>query len=169
MSEEYESILKSITELKVKIPSLLDIVDEVLAHETRFKSIDEKTQLFIEQLQDFKKQLKSLELNNSKLKELAEDDNNVTVAIVFLEELLKRKDPEIKKYLKESFCVEDNGKFIADALLNKKKEIADFVWKSLEEKLQLYIGKRVVAGGVSIGVILGIIFLIISLVQKYAI
>lgn len=167
MSEEYEKLLKSVEELKVKIPSLLDLIDEVIAHESRFKSIDEKTDLVIGQLKNLRNTLETIQVDNKTLKTLVKDDNNISVAILLFEKILDRKDIEIKKYMNDCFCTEETAKFIGKAVFDKKKELVKLVWESLEEKLQLYIGKRVLAGTVSGGLILGVLFMIVFFIMKY--
>ena len=154
MSDEYAKLLGVITELKVKIPSLLDVIDEVISHETRFKSIDEKSDILMAQLKILRKELQEVALDHKTLKDLAEDDRNVSTAINFLLEIVKRKDIDIKEY-------------ISGSLLCKKEVIADFVWESLEKRLQTYIGKRILAGGIGMGIILWVLYLIGSYAKEY--
>ena len=167
MSDQMDKLVESIDELKVKIPSLLDLIDEVIAHETRFRAIDEKTAFVLTQLKKIRVTLDELPLDHKKLNELVKDDNNVTVAIVLFEKILSRKDVDIKKYIKECIFSADVSEFIGEAVVKNKEGIADFVWKSLEKKLQMCVGKRVIAGIISIGVILGVIFMVLSYLQKY--
>ena len=167
MSEEYQKLLLSVEELKVKIPSLLDLIDEVIARENRFRSIDEKTNLIIEQLTQLKKELQSLNFDNKKVKELIEDDRNVSAGIVFIEEMLKRKDTAFKEYIKSCIITDEVSNLVGEALLKNKEILTDHIFNTLENKFKLYIGARVIAGAASIGIILGIIFMGISLAQKY--
>jgi hypothetical protein len=162
--KQFEELRKSIDELKIKIPNLLDIIDEVISHEGRFKSIDEKTSFIITKISELEKVVLSIELNKDTLKKLVDDENNISTALLLSKKILTRN--ELKLALVEFLKTEEMKKVLGDAFLSKKLEVSSFLWKDFELKIQLYIGKKLLAGSVSVGVIIGSLVAILNFLQK---
>ena len=169
---DYEKVIlnleKRIDELSIKIPNLVDLIDEIITNERRYFNINENNKEIIEKLKSLKKQLESLEINNEKIDSLIADERNVTSTLKLIDAIVERREYKIKKYICDIFENLEFKETFKKCL--KSMELEDVIAKSMinnfKESLESYIGRRLLASVLSISVILGVIVFLIEYFSK---
>lgn len=159
-NERDEKILEALNELKTKVPSIIDLFDEFLEHQNKFKDVNHSVESVNHNLEEIREQLRivkilvdNLACNRERIKQIVEDDNNTTSFILLLRKIVAREEKSIKT-------------FLGDIIVSKKKEFADCLLKDFETKVQLYIGRKILNAGAILSIITAAITFIITYFTK---